>query len=66
MLSACAAAIAFICFAALFGGLWVVLFVFAAGAGYVVEALAVSAFLAAFIVAGWRADGRLPGASRPR
>jgi hypothetical protein len=66
MLSACAAAIAFICFAPLFGGLWLVAFALAVAAGYVVEALAVSAFLAAFVVAGWRADGRLPGDSRTR
>ena len=66
MLSACAAAIAFICFAALFGGLWLLVFVLAVGAGYVVEALAVSGFLATFVVVGWKADGRLPGDSRTR
>jgi len=60
VLSACAAAIAFICFAALFGGLWLVLFVLAVGAGYVVEALAVSAFLV--VLSSW--GGERMGGSR--
>lgn len=64
MLSASAAAIALLCFGTLIGGFWLLAFVLAVGAGYFFEAVAVTAFIATFLVAGWRAETRWQRAAR--